>query len=246
MRTSWGSGRARVGDNDLVLGPVGAPQSTTGVVFCHAQSHTTATMIAPNGGRPNAWALMQAIAAQFPTIVSDQAGDNVANDTGITAVGGCVTFLQGAASPSRAKGGKVLLVGVSMGFALACAWARQNLSAVAGIVGVLPLVDVGDVYTRNWNGLASVVDAAYGGAWAQATHGPAHDPMVFAAELDVPIRLFAASDDPGATLAAANTFAEVAPQGTVTNLGAIGGHDTEAAYPPALTAGLVPWLRQQA
>lgn len=242
MRTSYGTGRARAGDKDLLLGPVSYSGDLTGVVFCHAQSHTADTMISPNNGRPQAWKLIRAISAVLPVIVSDQGLDNFANDTGLAAVSGCVTYMQSAASPVRAKSGKVLLVGVSMGFQLAAAWARANPTLVAGIAGILPAVDINDIYTRNWNNAVAIINAAYGGSYVQGTHGPTRDPLVFASQLNVPIKLWNADDDPGVTPARVAAFVAAAPQATSQSLGNIGGHDTEASYTPALNNGVVDWL----
>jgi pimeloyl-ACP methyl ester carboxylesterase len=41
-----------------------------------------------------------------------------------------------------AKPGRVAVVGVSMGFLVACNWARANVSKVAGLIGVVPACDL--------------------------------------------------------------------------------------------------------
>jgi pimeloyl-ACP methyl ester carboxylesterase len=48
-------------------------------------------------------------------------------------------FLTG---PARAKAGRVAVIGVSMGFLVACNWARRNPFKVAGIIGIVPACDL--------------------------------------------------------------------------------------------------------
>lgn len=241
MRLSYGSGRTRSGDTDLfayepqVLG-------RTGVVVCHAYSHTTATHVSPRGGRPNLWSLMRTLAANYPVVVGNQGGDNWNNDDGRTGVGGCATAIRAASSPARASSGPVVLVGTSMGFTVAAGWAKSNLSDVAAIVGILPLVDLDDLWNRDWNSSRAAINTAYGGLYVPATMGAERNPMLSAGTLNVPIRLYYAADDPGVLPATIAAFDAAAPNVTTVNLGSIGGHDTEAAYGALPTNDLLSWL----
>ena len=54
-------------------------------------------------------------------------------------VGDALTYLQAAVA---AKSGKVALIGHSMGFLVACNWARDHASSVAGIIGINPACDL--------------------------------------------------------------------------------------------------------
>jgi pimeloyl-ACP methyl ester carboxylesterase len=194
-----------------------------------------------NSSRPEAWSLYRQLAEKFPIIVADQAGDTWANDTGIAAIAGCRTAIQAASSPVQAASGKVFLIGVSMGFTVACAWARANIGQVAGIAGILPLVNMTNIYDRDYEGAKAVIDAAYGGTYSSTTDGPTHDPIQFAQELNVPIKLWYASNDPGVLPATVTSFVAAAPNCTKVSLGAI-GHDTEASYPIALNNGLIEFI----
>lgn len=240
MRLSYGANRARSGDTDLTFGPQNNPGDLRGVVLCHAYTHRASTFVAPNNGRPQAWALINAIGEHLPGIVSDQAGDSWANDTGLTSIDGCVTFLQSSSNPNKAASGKVLLVGVSMGFQVACAWARTHLSQVAAIAGILPAVDIDEAYDRD-AATKTAVDTAYGTAEAWAAVAATRDPFQFASTLDVPIKLWYGAADTQALPERIQAFAAAAPQAEAVNAGNI-GHDTEASYPLTLSTGLMQFL----
>lgn len=231
IRSYYGSNRVTVGDRDAFFASpdtVGQP----GVIWCHAYTHTTETLLNPRG-RPYSWRAIQQIAREYPLVISDQAEDNWGNVAGAMTVADGIFALQSAALPTKAAQGPVTLVGTSMGFTTACVYARTQPSAIKGIVGVLPLVDMNDIYNRNWNGSVAAIDLAYGGDYDPAVHSNAHNPLSFAAALTFPIHLFVGATDPGATLAKAQEFAAAAPNVTITVLANV-AHDTEDAFAAAL------------
>ena len=244
MRASYSTDRTRAGDGDLSLGPQYNPGTIRGVVVCHAHTHRVATFVSPLNSRPEAWKFINEIARFYPTVVADQGGDNWGNDAGIAGVDGCVNFLSSASNPNPAASGKVLLVGVSMGFQVACAWARTHLSQVAAIAGILPSTSVADLYAND-AATKTVVDTAFGSAAAWTAAAPTRDPVQFASSLNVPIKLFYSSGDQAATPARVLSFANAAPNAEAVVIGNI-THDTEAAYPLAFQAGLLDFLAEHA
>lgn len=241
MRLSYGVGRAQAGEPDLVAT---TPEAIgkTGVIVCHAAGHTASTFMSPNNGRPLAWSFLTELSKRYPTMVSNQALDNFGNDAGIATVAGARTHLQSNASFAKAKAGKVILIGVSMGFTLACNYAYRNLANVAGIVGIVPLVDLDDVYTRNPGGtVVSGMNAAYGGTYDPATMSPVRNPIALAPSITVPIKLWYGTADTTILPERVVAFDNASPNTERVALSGL-GHDTEGAYPLALANGLLEFL----
>ncbi|WP_312239062.1 hypothetical protein [Stenotrophomonas sp.] len=85
-----------------------------------------------------------------------------------------VTFAQNLAGVIR-----VSLVGQSMGGLNALIWANSNLSLVNSVVTLISVVDLWDVHQTD-PGYGSAIDAAYGGAYSEASMGTARNPMTMA------------------------------------------------------------------
>lgn len=129
--------------------------------------------------------LIRTLGGMLPTLGIDAGGtDTFGNDVAISAIGQAVSWFgstYGAQPP-------FLLVGTSMGFADILAWGRANQSQVIGAIGVVGLTDLtaaSESTTDMGNGQTAgqLVDAAYGGNYNPTTHGPTHDPTMYASTL---------------------------------------------------------------
>lgn len=150
-----------------------------GIIYCHGSGSSEAQPL-DQVNFPTLTALLRNIGENYPIVSSLLGGNAWANDTALTRIGQVRTYLQG---PLGAKAGKVILIGGSMGGATAYAWARANPTLVSCLVQLQPVSDIQDIVANNRQGLAAQVNAAYGGAYSNATHGPTHNPESFKAQL---------------------------------------------------------------
>lgn len=208
--------------------------SSRGVIWCHGATYDE--MSIANASFPNSVALFRAIAERYAILGCTFGGDAWGNDTAIARVSDAKTYLQGTLG---AASGSVIVMGSSMGGATAMAWARANPSLVACLVLFVPVSDLNDIVSNNRGGLAGSVNTAYGGAYNNGTHGPTHNPAVFAASLaGIPTQIWYATDDAvcvSATVSAVGS-AIGAEMHTLT-----GGHD-DAAYAGISSAAVLAFL----
>jgi pimeloyl-ACP methyl ester carboxylesterase len=206
------------------------PNNTvTGVVFCHGAGQPE-TAILGGSTTPNIAAIITAVAALYPTLAVSANFDAWGNDASLASMTDAIAYLQG---PLGAKAGKILMIGESMGHAMAASYTRANPTKVSGIVGMLPVCDLQDFVTNNRGNLATSVNAAYGGLYSNATYGSTHNPVIYGSSLSaIPIQHWSASDDalvvPSTVAAFASAHGAVETHNALTN-----GHtDT--------TLGLIP------
>ncbi len=219
----YGVGRTRTGEWDMEFVPDDyCPGRSGAVIYCHGHGGTANLLNDPalNGQ----WKMLQALSASYPVIVADLAFNSWGNANARAAMAGSKTLMQ--AAPIMAKAGKVALVGVSMGFTTAVSYAMSASANVACIAGILPVCNV--QAARSVASLNTTINAAFGitdvqgvpAEYETATKGPA---LVAA---NIPVKLWAASDDAIVPIATINTFAATAAA-TVVPVGALG--HTEAA-----------------
>lgn len=158
-----------------------ADGSKMGLVYCHGATRGPEQIIDGVTYGALKAILNAAVLAGYP-ILAVSTGDTWGNDTGMARIDAAKTYLQGAMG---AKAGAVGLIGASMGGCTALNWAKRNLAATACVVGIMPVSDVSDIHTNNRGTLAASINAAYGGAWVEATHGAARNPATFAAAGDL-------------------------------------------------------------
>lgn len=161
------------------------------IVICHgrttlpAKQHCLQWAQNALGGPPH----VQFLAEHGFAVLSIDAGGGLTwgNAASQTALGNAIAWAraQGFCSPTA----KVLLLGYSMGGAVALNYAKDHPTVVAGVIGEAPTVDLDGMYP----GFAAEMDAAYGGSYA--ANGASRSPMRFAAALAVPIRLYSGVDD---------------------------------------------------
>jgi hypothetical protein len=181
-----------------------ADGTKTGVIFCHGYNTTTspeyeARSPDPSAGIPNMYRLVDAIVrAGFPVISCKNGSAGLTSASPFT-----FEITEPAATPgggngwgnatsenyitqarnylintAKAKNGKVLLIGQSMGH-IACVRYTRNFKAnVAGIVSSMGVADLSNIYA-NATYTASI-NTAHGGTWSQASLGATTNPLTIA------------------------------------------------------------------
>ncbi len=224
MRASVGQGRYVASEWDVNAGSIKVwanPSLLPGVLVFHGAGGTAFnSMDSSTAGQLQ---IFQRLSEVYPTVSADWGGaSNWGNDTAISRVTSGQTYIQGSTASCRAKSGKVMLVGLSMGFTTACNWARANLSQVACIVGIIPANDVNDMVTNNRGGTAAGINAAYGGTYSESTDGPTHNPTNYAASLNVPIKLWYSDSDTVVVPSTVTNFVAHAPNASAVDVGSQG------------------------
>lgn len=188
-----------------------------GVIFCHGANAPYSDAAKILGQRRVMLALAK---AGFAVIAPDLGGTQTwGNDTSITRVGQARTYLQ---ETLGADPGRIVLGGASMGGFVSCNYARQNLEDIACWFGIIPARDLSDFHTRNPLGSTALINAAYGGAYDEATMGPTHNPAnyVEAGDLDgLPMHSWYAGSDTVCLPSIELDFAAVQGSCEATNLG---------------------------
>lgn len=110
--------------------------------------------------------------AGYMVLVSDFGGSLWGNDTNHRHI----TALIGAGHKNGGRRGKVLLIGASMGGGAALSYAGMYPTRVAGVLGLIPALDLVAVRDVGY----TVLDRAYQGGFSNAVHGGAHNPIVMA------------------------------------------------------------------
>jgi predicted esterase len=130
------------------------------------------------------------------------------------------------------KPGKVFLIGASMGGLTALNWAAANPDKIAGIVLIIPVINLNDIKVNNRGGYASLVNAAYGGNYDQATQGATKNPQTMAAAgkySGIPILLYYGLTDTTCVPAEATTFASTVGS-NVETVALNSGHDNNSYH----------------
>lgn len=125
-----------------------------------------------------------------------------------------------------ARPGKVGMIGLSMGGVTSLGWAGNNPEKVAGVVGLIPALDMTDIVAKGSGGLQGSIHAAYGGAYSEASYGAVHNPQTLAVAgkyAGMPIRTYYGDSDPACLPATQVAFA-AASGAIATKL--TGGHDS--------------------
>lgn len=236
--TSRGEGRYVAAERDLVLGTWATwSGERTPLIYCHGSGDTTDTAQNKAGQGP----LIRALAQHFTVGVADLGLEAWGNDTHVTRIGQEKTHL----ANNWGADGPVVLVCTSMGALGGLAYTLANPANVAAVACVIPALDMADLYSVVDAGVKALIDAAYGGAYSDVTHGPTHSPIQYADELpaDLPIAVWAADNDLAARPGPMNAFVTARPQTDLTWVGNLG--HTEAAI-AAASAGVVEFVTSYA
>lgn len=167
------------------------------------------------------------------------------NTTVQTRIGQLRTLMLGSSSPLVATGPMVMVAG-SGGVAGMLNYAGANPSNVAAMVGIVPLVDLQDLYENRlpFSGVTQAeVDTAYGGdvTASYATHDPSATGNAEA--LSLPLKLWYSDDDPAIPASTVTDYA--ARYGGVCemeSLGAVGHTDSGLTYESLETGDVADFL----
>lgn len=131
----------------------------------------------------------------FSSISAVMHGQTYANDQSMTDIDTAKAFIESQLSLSA---GKVHLIGISMGGALAVRYAGLNPSLVASVTGIIPLSSIINYYTGLPAGATKTEIATAWGVISPAALPAGADLLTVGAPMNgvVPSRLYYASDDP--------------------------------------------------
>lgn len=227
LRASYNTtGRAVPGEADCIVAPVDAwvaGHGRPGIVYAHGATGTMAQLRSTVTNRADHLLVNELALAGFVVLVAELGGDTYCNDTAIARIETARTYLT---TTLQCPGPKIGLVGGSMGAGNSLAYLKAHPDKVLFAGVQIPFLDIADVRDNNRLGLASAINAAYGGTYDDVVHGPDHSPVRFAASLPnqatVPIRMWTSSDDPACIPSTADEFMSLRPSTVRTNLGAVG------------------------
>lgn len=201
------------------------------LIYCHGSGDTAATILAKTGQK----ALIDALSQEYAVLACDLGLQAWGNDRHVQAIEEAVTYIEA----TRGTSGQIVLVGGSMGNLGALGYLRLHPEKVRAYVGIIPALDLANLNLIP--AVASDLTIAYGAPYNDATMGPTHSPVRYAASLDadVPIHLWTASNDTITVPSTADAFVAARPQTLRTNVGALG--HSEAAV-TAAQASVLSWL----
>ncbi|OWB26875.1 alpha/beta hydrolase family protein [Xanthomonas oryzae] len=219
-------GKVRAGENDLLLTQEQVLPFRRAVIYVHGAEGSVAGGLAWTG-LPGRWPTLNAVARRS-TILSSDLGGNATwgNDTVISAITVAWNYLKALPGVSTDR---VSFLCQSMGATGTIAWAAANPTLVDRIAMMIPVINLLDV--RNNSSYQPAIDAAYGGAYSQSTHGAAHDPLTIATAgklSGIPIQLWYGATDALCKPEFALQFAAAAGNCQLRKMN--GGHAEETVY----------------
>lgn len=215
--TSYGVGRLHAAEADLsMVGRQFRAGSVPGIVLAHGSGQSTASWLN--------FPFIPAIGERWPIATGDMGGAQTwGNNTAISRVGEAKTWLEAGVG---AVAGPVVLMGASMGALAVLNWARQHPSLVSAVVVFIPVLDLQDVWANNYNGATALINAAYGGAYVDATERAVHNPLYQSTvgdHRDYPIQIWFSDNDPVALPTFVEQFVDnVGSTATAHSMGSIG------------------------
>lgn len=195
MWTQYGVGDITAAESFIISKPKNYLGPKRAVIYCHGDEGTNPAAIQYLQYVQRS-TLIASIANNGHFLLSADLGGNATwgNNTVIARITSAVNYmlLQGV-SP-----GKITLLLGSMGTVGGYAWAAANLGLVSCVVGMLPVVDLTDVWANNRGGYTATINAAYGGAYSEAAFGAQHNPKTMAlagAYAGMPMQLWYGTTD---------------------------------------------------
>lgn len=227
-------GRATSGQVDAYVSPLFQAPARRPVIY-HASGGMNASEIwGPVQQLPDIATLVRAIVMEGIQVVAPTATNQWGNATSRSRTSDARTW----AATLGANTDKVVLMGASQGVPCALNWAQANPTLVAGIVGIIPAIDLEAIRASNVNSLRASIDAAWGVSYPTALPANAN-PMDYADELtSIPIQLFFSNDD--GVSENVDTFA-LATGAELVDLGALG--HTNAAVAAVDTGEVLDFIR---
>lgn len=161
--------------------------SMGGVQYVHGAGSDATYALSPTG---NQAARTLKISSRYPGIIGDIGGPaSWGNDTSITRTGGYLARLAARAGSSA----DYALVGSSMGGIISLNYAAQAVRKPKCLAFIIPVINIEDIRANNRSGYAADINAAYGGAYNEATSGATHNPYTYRASnalMGIPMLMF--------------------------------------------------------
>jgi len=133
----------------------------------------------------------QMVASEYPMLSGDNGGFNTwGNDLSVQRLGGHLSYMQ---SRPDADPTNYALIGGSMGAIVSLNYIAQATVKPKCFVGMIPVMNLNDFVQNNRGGYASFINAAYGGAYNEATMGATKSPHTMRASaklMGIPMLLF--------------------------------------------------------
>lgn len=163
-----------------------------GVAFVHGAGSGATYLLDPYGRQA---IKTLRIGSRYPAISGDMGGDQTwGNDLSITRLGGYLTTLANRPDANN----NYALVGDSMGGLISLNYAAQAATKPKAMVLTIPVINPEDIRANNRSGYASLINAAYGGAYNEGTMGASKNPYTMrdAAKLkNIPMLIFYGAND---------------------------------------------------
>jgi hypothetical protein len=214
-----------------------------GVVHLHGASGTAWTAHGAPGtpGNYQAGTVVSAARDGRNAVAADAGGPQTWGNQ--AAIDGCQRSYDRVQTLPGTKPGKVWLIGASMGGLTALNWAAANPNKVAGIIMIIPVINLNDVKVNNRGGYAGLVNTAHGGNYNESTMGATKNPATMAGTgkyAGIPIQIFYGLTDTVCVPWEAEAFA--AAVGANVEMNPLNsGHD-DASYRSVDYAGIIDFM----
>jgi len=216
-----------------------ADVTVPGIVACHGYGGAASNWVDPVNF-PGSNNLATKLAAQgYPVLACDLGGgDTWAYIPTASRINDAITYLQGT---MKAKAGKVVLLGISMGGLNALYYAGTFPANVSCVVCLAPVSDIQWTVTNN-SVLATAINGVYPGGYTDATYGATYNPKIMAGNskyVGMPIQIWQGSSDTTVPPSETTAFANLVPSATVISIA--GGHaeSTWAEVDPVQVASFI-------
>ncbi|KRB73085.1 hypothetical protein ASE01_20125 [Nocardioides sp. Root190] len=206
------------------------------LVYCHGSGGSATGLLTT----PLERAFVDALAQRNPVIAADLALQAWGSDRHVQAIGEAIAYAESLLITPFGPAGKIFIVAGSMGNLGGLGYVLAHPEKVRAYAGLIPALDLASLNTMP--PIPSEIAVAYGAPYNDATMGPTHSPVRYAAALDpdVPIRLWTASNDTICLPSTATAFVAARPQTERVDLGPL-GHT--AAAVAAAQPSILSWLR---
>lgn len=230
-----GANRSYVAGETIILPANSLGGALTGILFGPGAAGTALALSTP--ALVGQFDLGETLGAVWPIIITDLGG--VASWGNDDSTADAVLARTALRTAARISSGKLVLVGVSMGYLSVANYALANPSLVQAVVGIIPVCNLSDAHGT----FTAAIDAAYGGEYDDEVDGPTHNPYQYVASITHPTLLLTSSDDPTAPPEFAVEMSETNSLVTHADLGALGHSESAVA---AAVVSVLSFLREVA
>jgi hypothetical protein len=178
--SSLNLGNVVSGEKCVDLYPKTIKPNRSGIIYYHGVGSGATWVLDQLGNQAD---LTMKLSRYWPGVAATYGGDLWGNDASIAEaelyLGHLHSRGQGAGVDFGTQSG-------SMGGATALNQAIQGTTyQPTAMCLILPTINIDDIHANNRGGLASSIDAAYGGAWSEGTYGALHNPHTYMASPDI-------------------------------------------------------------